>query len=99
MTTLLSDKSKMRFFTEAVIPPDSNLIGRDVASVQLFKREGVRLIDVIRGDASLRRDLTGVILQTGDRVVLRTAMTELLSLQANKAPPVIMSTIVDAPKT
>ena len=85
MTTLLSDKSKMRFFTEAVIPPDSNLIGRDVASVQLFKREGVRLIDVIRGDASLRRDLTGVILQTGDRVVLRTAMTELLSLQANKA--------------
>ena len=85
MTTLLSDKSRMRFFTEVVIPPDSNLIGRDVASVQLFKREGVRLIDVIRGDASLRRDLTGVILQTGDRVVLRTAMTELLSLQANKA--------------
>ena len=85
MATLLSDKSKMRFFTEAVIPPDSNLIGRDVTSVQLFKREGVRLIDVIRGDASLRRDLTGVTLQTGDRVVLRTAMTELLSLQANKA--------------
>ncbi len=85
MATLLSDKSKMRFFTEAVIPPDSNLIGREVTSVQLFKREGVRLIDVIRGDASLRRDLTGVTLQTGDRVVLRTAMTELLSLQANKA--------------
>ncbi|KPP93681.1 MAG: di/tricarboxylate transporter [Rhodobacteraceae bacterium HLUCCA08] len=85
MANLLSDRSKMRFFTEAVIPPDSNLIGREVLGVQLFKRDGVRLVDVIRGDTSLRRDLQGVVLQVGDRVVLRTAMTELLSLQRNKS--------------
>jgi di/tricarboxylate transporter len=84
MANLLSDRSRARFFTEVVIPPESNLIGREVTGVQLFRREGVRLIDVIRGDASLRRDLTGVTLQVGDRVVLRTAMTELLSLQRNK---------------
>ena len=85
MADLLSDRSKMRFFTEAVIPPDSNLIGREVLGVQLFKRDGVRLIDVIRGDESLRRNLGGVTLQVGDRVVLRTAMAELLSLQRNKS--------------
>ncbi|MBQ4824199.1 MULTISPECIES: SLC13 family permease [unclassified Leisingera] len=84
MAMLLSDKSKMKFFTEAVIPPESNLIGREVTGVQLFKRPGVRLIDVIRGDDSLRRNLMGVELQVGDRVVLRTRMTELLSLQTNK---------------
>lgn len=84
MAAMLSDRSKMKFFTEAVIPPDSNLIGREVQGVQLFKRDGVRLIDVIRGDASLRRNLEGVTLQVGDRVVLRTQMTELLSLQRNK---------------
>ncbi|WP_366944111.1 SLC13 family permease [uncultured Roseobacter sp.] len=84
MANMLSDRSKMKFFTEAVIPPESNLIGREVLSVQLFKREGVRLVDVIRGDASLRRNMQGVTLQLGDRVVLRTQMTELLSLQANK---------------
>ncbi|RFP86153.1 SLC13 family permease [Rhodobacteraceae bacterium 63075] len=84
MASLLSDRSKMKFFTEAVIPPESNLIGRDVTGVQLFKREGVRLIDVVRGDTSLRRNLKGVTLQVGDRVVLRTEMTELLSLQRNK---------------
>jgi di/tricarboxylate transporter len=67
-----------------VIPPGSNLIGREVTGVQLFKREGVRLVDVIRGDASLRRDMSGVTLQVGDRVVLRTQMTEILSLQRNK---------------
>jgi len=84
MANLLSDKSSMKFFTEAVIPPDSNLIGREVTGVQLFKREGVRLVDVVRGDVSLRRNLKGVELQVGDRVVLRTKMTELLSLQSNK---------------
>ena len=85
MANLLSDKSRMKFFTEAVIPPESNLIGREVLGVQLFKREGVRLIDVVRGDQSLRRNLQGVVLQVGDRVVLRTQMTELLSLQATKS--------------
>lgn len=84
MADLLSDRSRMKFFTEAVIPPDSNLIGREVTGVQLFKREGVRLIDVIRGDVSLRRNLKGVELAVGDRVVLRTQITELLSLQRNK---------------
>ncbi len=84
MAMLLSDRSKMKFFTEAVVPPDSNLIGREVTGVQLFKRQGVRLIDVVRGDVSLRRNLKGVELQVGDRVVLRTQMTELLSLQRNK---------------
>lgn len=84
MAMMLSDRSKMKFFTEAVIPPDSNLIGREVTGVQLFKRDGVRLIDVVRGDVSLRRDLKGVELQVGDRVVLRTQITELLSLQRNK---------------
>ncbi len=85
MANLLSDKSKMRFFTEAVIPAQSNLVGREVQSVQLFKREGVRLVDVIRGDLSLRRDLASVMLEPGDRVVLRTAMSELLSLQRDKS--------------
>ena len=84
MASLLSDKSQMKFFTEAVIPPESNLIGREVVDVQLFKREGVRLIDVVRGDRSLRRDLKGVLLQVGDRVVLRSRISELLSLQRNK---------------
>lgn len=84
MANLLSDRAKMKFFTEAVIPPDSNLIGREVLGVRLFKREGVRLIDIIRGDSSLRRNLKDVVLQVGDRVVLRTQMAELLSLQNNK---------------
>jgi len=62
---MLSDRSKMRFFSEAIIPEGSNLIGREAMDVQLFKREGVRLIDVVRGDESLRRNLREVVLQKG----------------------------------
>jgi hypothetical protein len=42
----------------------------------------VRVIDVLRGDASLRRDMAPVRLEAGDRVVLRTEMTELMGLHA-----------------
>ncbi|WP_372602732.1 SLC13 family permease [Actibacterium sp.] len=84
MADLLSDRSRMKFFTEVAVPEDSELIGQHVRSIDLFKRDGVRLIDVLRGDASLRRDLAGVLLEAGDRVVLRTEMSELLGLQKSK---------------
>lgn len=84
MGMLLSDRRKMKYFTEVAIPEDSPLIGQAVLEIDLFKRDGVRLIDVLRGDASLRRDLAPVVLEAGDRVVLRTEMTELLGLQGRK---------------
>ncbi len=84
MGVLLNDRRKMKFFTEVAVPENSTLIGQPVLSVDLFKRDGVRVIDVLRGDASLRRDLVPVTLAAGDRVVLRTEMTELLGLQGRK---------------
>ena len=84
MGVLLSDRKKMKYFTEVAIPEDSPLIGQAPLEIDLFRRDGVRLIDVLRGDASLRRDLAPVRLEAGDRVVLRTEMTELLGLQKRK---------------
>ncbi|WP_435259758.1 SLC13 family permease [Thioclava sp. FR2] len=84
MGVLLSDRKKMKYFTEVAVPEDSSLIGQKVVDIDLFKRDGVRLIDVLRGDLSLRRELAPVVLEAGDRVVLRTEMTELLGLQARK---------------
>ncbi|MFZ1468077.1 MAG: SLC13 family permease [Paracoccaceae bacterium] len=84
MGTLLSDRKKMKYFTEVFIPEGSPLIGQAPQEIDLFRRDGVRLIDVLRRDASLRRDLGPVRLEPGDRVVLRTEMTELLGLQQRK---------------
>jgi di/tricarboxylate transporter len=84
MGVLLGGRRRMKYFTEVALPEDSALIGRPVGEVEVFKREGVRVIDVLRGDASLRRDLEAVVLEAGDRVVLRTEMAELLGLQQHR---------------
>ncbi|MEM6825310.1 MAG: SLC13 family permease [Pseudomonadota bacterium] len=83
MGVMLSDRRRMKYFTEVALPEDSQLIGQSVLEVELFKRDRVRVVDVLRGDASLRRDMAAVVLNAGDRVVLRTEVGELLGLQAN----------------
>jgi len=85
MADLLGGRKKMKFFTEVVVPEGSNLIGEKVMEVGLFKREGMRVIDVLRGEESLRRQFPEVALSEGDRVVLRTEMNELLGLKDNQA--------------
>lgn len=84
MAMMLTDRSRMKFFTEVAVPEDSPLIGQKIDEVALFKRGTMRVIDVLRGDASLRRELAGVVLEAGDRVVLRTPMSEVLELQGKK---------------
>ncbi|RJK98521.1 SLC13 family permease [Paracoccus aestuarii] len=84
MSQLLGGRSKMKFFTEVAIPEGSSLIGRGLDDVDIFARDSARVIDVLRGDASLRRDLPAVRLEAGDRVVLRTPMSEVLGLQTHK---------------
>jgi di/tricarboxylate transporter len=81
---LAGGRSRAKFFTEVAVPEGSTLIGQNVNEVDIFKREGVRLVDVLRGDASLRRDMTEVELAAGDRVVLRTDMAEVLGLQQSR---------------
>jgi di/tricarboxylate transporter len=84
MAAMLTDRARMKFFTEVAVPEDSGLIGQRLDQVALFKRESLRVIDVLRGDLSLRRGLQDVVLEAGDRVVLRTPMAEVLALQGEK---------------
>lgn len=84
MSALLTDRKGMKFFTEVAIPDGSAFVGKHPNEVDLFNRGGARVIDVLRGDASLRRDMAAVVLMPGDRVVLRTPMAELLGLKDNK---------------
>lgn len=84
MASLLSDRAPMKFFTEVAVPEGSPIVGQGVGDVALFKRDSMRVVDVLRGDASLRRELAQVVLEAGDRVVLRTPMSEVLALQDSK---------------
>ncbi len=83
MAALLGDRAPMKFFAEVAIPEGSSLIGKRLDEADMLNRGGARVIDVLRGDASLRRALSEVVLEAGDRVVLRTQMSEVLGLQQN----------------
>lgn len=77
------DRRKMKYFTEVALPEGSDLVGQKPLEIDLFSRDGVRVVDVLRGDASLRRDLKAVVLEPGDRVMLRTDVAELLTFQTD----------------
>jgi di/tricarboxylate transporter len=80
----LERRKQLRFMTEVVIPEASALIGRRLVEAELFRREGLTVIDALRGDESLRARLADVVLQEGDRVVLRTGVHELIDLRNSR---------------
>ena len=63
----------------------SDLVARPVTGVQLFKRERCALNGCFAWHLSLRRDLPSVMLEASERVVLRSQVSELLSLQRDKS--------------
>jgi di/tricarboxylate transporter len=66
---------------EAVITPDSELVGSSVGQLKLFDRHAVNLLAVSRRGRRITRRLRGVKLRAGDVVVFRgnlTAMPETL---------------------
>lgn len=86
---MLGERKSLKYFTEVAIPQGSPLIGRRALEIDIFRREGMRVIDVLRGDESLRRDFPEVTLMEGDRVVLRTSVDELLGLKQSRAIHVV----------
>ncbi|MDZ7823939.1 MAG: SLC13 family permease [Ahrensia sp.] len=74
-------QSGKKFIVQAVIEDGSPHIGKQISEVTAFAHTDRRVMDVLRGDVSLRRELASVVLQAGDTVVLRTSVAEVLSLK------------------
>ncbi|HPF21968.1 MAG: SLC13 family permease [Hyphomonas sp.] len=78
---LLPDASKRRFIAQILIPIDSELVGRTIAETGFTASKGFTVIDVFREGLSLRSNLKSIVLQAGDRVVLRSPVSEMLTLK------------------
>ena len=85
VTSLDSNQTGRRFILQAVIEEGSSHVGVRAKEVAAFNQPNRRIIDVLRGDLSLRRDLDDVILQPGDTVVLRSSVAEILSMKEEGA--------------
>jgi di/tricarboxylate transporter len=81
MASLLGRNESPRFIVELAIEAESPFIGQRAVDVKEFNEADSRLVDVVRGDASLRREMQDVVLAEGDIVVLRSPMKEILGFK------------------
>lgn len=81
MASLLGRNETPRYMVELAIEEESPFVGRRAVEVKEFNEADSRLVDVVRGDASLRRAMDEVVLAEGDIVVLRSPMKEILGFK------------------
>ncbi len=83
--TSLSSISTMtaqpKFMVEIVVEEGSAYIGQRPREVHAFNQVDRKVVDVIRGDASLRRNMDSVEIQAGDILVLRSPAREILTMK------------------
>ncbi|QWC55730.1 SLC13 family permease [Erythrobacter sp. 3-20A1M] len=77
---LAEDSERTTYLSQLVLVPESDYVGRPVGDTALTRRPGVRIIAVQRGVTTWRRELTAIVLQAGDRLVIATSPEELASL-------------------
>ncbi|MCF8708477.1 SLC13 family permease [Rhizorhapis sp. SPR117] len=70
-----------RYVVSIFIETGSPYIGLNPTGIDILNRGERQLVDVLRGDESLRRDWGRCILQEGDIIVLRTSANDVLTLK------------------
>lgn len=84
VSDLLTASSGNAYLVEVLLPHDSPFVGQAPDHVNLFSGSDRRVVDVVRGDVSLRRNLAAVILQPGDIVVLKSAVANIITIRDGK---------------
>lgn len=77
----LPERDQRRWLVEMFIPAGSPLIGMPPGKVAAFRTGGSRVVDLVRGDVSLRQALDDTDLRAGDIVVLATREAELMGFR------------------
>ena len=83
LTEILSNQDSKSFLTEVLIPEESPLINQMLSSTNIFTREGMKIVDLIRDEKSIDIEASDFLLEQGDRIVLRSEMGELMGLKEN----------------
>lgn len=78
---LLGAMAREGYFTEVLIPEESELIGQSLHNSRLQRRFDVDVLELHRGSESFTAPLADQMLQAGDRLMLRCNRDNLLRLQ------------------
>ena len=80
LSSLLGHEEKRKFMARLLIPGGSRYVGKRLADLP-FNTPQARILDVIRGEVSRRRTMKDLVLEAGDRVVIKTDTGEILGLR------------------
>ncbi|WOI56232.1 SLC13 family permease [Palleronia sp. LCG004] len=80
LSSILGQEGKRRFMARLLIPNGSGYVGKKLSELP-FDASETRVLDVVRGELSMRRTMHELTLRAGDRVVVKTGTGELLSLR------------------
>ncbi len=78
---LLGTMAREGYFTDVLIPMESELIGQSLHNSRLQRRFDVDVLELHRGSESFTAPLADQVLQAGDRLMLRCNRDNLLRLQ------------------
>ncbi|NNU79476.1 SLC13 family permease [Halovulum dunhuangense] len=82
LSSILGQESKRKFLARLLIPHESKYIGKTLKELP-FNTLETRILDVVRGEVSMRRTMQDMTLEAGDRLVLKTGTGEILGLKEN----------------
>ncbi|OSP56121.1 SLC13 family permease [Pseudoruegeria sp. SK021] len=82
LSSLLGQSGKRQFIARLLIPAGSRYLGKPLSALPFASGEA-RVLDVIRGETSLRRELATLVLNAGDRLVVKTDTGAILGLKEN----------------
>lgn len=74
-----------KYIAQMLVPPNSKLIGQEVATSSLSKGVDTEIIDVIRHGDSMRSFLKELTIKAGDRIVIETNAREILGISESNA--------------
>lgn len=81
LADLLPTTKNRRFIAQVLVPVDSVLIGKAIKETGFTPEKGFTVIDVMRANRSRREELASLVLEAGDRLVVRSPVSEMLSLR------------------
>lgn len=81
LATLLPASSSRRFVAQVLVPVDSVLVGKTIKETGFTAEKGFTVIDVMRENRSRRDQLSSLTLEGGDRLVIRSPVSEMLTLR------------------
>ncbi|HIG29363.1 MAG TPA: SLC13 family permease [Verrucomicrobiales bacterium] len=89
LTSILNEQETKEFLTEAVILPDSPVIGKRLFETDVSSLRRARILNVIREGEDLSIPLNEIVLEQGDRIRLMTVLPTMMEIKALKGLDII----------